>query len=107
MGIGTMKTFKIVDVTPVLENRNMEPTETVIVSGWAEVRKVNGSRTFESGQSGFNKFFEFKFRYKGNISLNANTKLVYRNQKYQIGDIERDKEKLFWWIVRCEIKSFN
>lgn len=106
-GIGARKPIKLINETPSISGRNWAASSETILRTWADVRSTSGFRTSTNGQAELGRLFEFKFRYQGDIEINANTRLVYDGQRYAIHTCEKDKQKQFYWIVRCQAKSFN
>lgn len=106
-GVGTRRPIKLVDHTPQLVNGEWEPQEVTLYRGWADVKKKSGSRDQQNNQTVFGKFFELRFRFQGDITLNANVKLVYGGNTLTVHSIEREKEKSFYWILRAEAKAFE
>lgn len=106
-GIGSRHQIKIIDQTPVITDSNWQTEATTILRTWADVKLRSDSRVVMSGQAQLSKFFEFRFRFRGTIELNANTRIVYQGDRHTIHSIERESQKDFYWIVRCQAKSFK
>lgn len=106
-GIGSRVQIKVIDQTTVIQDKNWKTEATTILRTWAEVRLRSSSRLLQSGQAQLGKFFEFRFRYRGSIELNANTRIVYNGERHTLQSAKRENQKDFYWIVRCDAKSFT
>lgn len=107
MSIGQRKPFKLVDETPTRVNGEPVPKQVTILRSWADVRSISSNRAVENNQTKIGKLFEFRFRYRSDISVNQNVRLVYDGKRYTIQSIEKDKQKKFYWTIRVEQKSFG
>lgn len=105
--IGTRKSITLIDETPTLEDGKSKPNSEEILKTWADVRMNNGFRDVSFGQTQIGRFFEFRFRYRGDITVNANCSIIYDGVKRKVHSLEKEKEKKFYWIVRAESKSFE
>lgn len=105
-GIGQSRPIKLVDETPVLSGGNWVAGNETILRAWANVKRKSGFRE-ASGQAVLGQFFEFTFRYRGDISINANTRLIYDGRKLTVHSLEKKDEQQFFWILTAEAKTFN
>ena len=109
--IGNRKPFKLVDETPTLVDGEHEENSVTVYRGWGEFGKSTGSnysmRSVLNNQTQIDKFFEVRFRFRDDISVNANTKLIYNGNKYTVTGIRRDNEKRFYWILNVQARDFN
>ena len=105
--IGTRKPFKLLDETPVRTNGNPVANSVVIYSGWGEFSNPRSDRSVLNNLTQINKFFEIKFRFKDDVNVNANTRVVYNGNKYTVQGIRRDKEKRFYRIITVQAKDFS
>lgn len=106
-GIGSMKPVKLVDETPTKSGANWLAGNVTILNTWAEVKVKNATRVVQGNQVVLDKFFEFRFRYRGDIELNANVRLIYNGKKYAVQSLTREDEKNFYWKLLAEAKTFN
>jgi SPP1 family predicted phage head-tail adaptor len=106
-GVGTRHLISLVDETPVKTDGEWVPSTTTILRTWADVRERSGSRAVQNDQTLLDKFFEFKFRWNGDIQINANVKLVYDGRRYTIHSLEKQHQKKFYWILQAQVKSFS
>lgn len=106
-GIGSRKLIKVVDETPTKSGSDWEPGNTTIYRGYADVRSVGVNQSVQYSQTQIQKFFEFRFRWQSEITLNAHCKVIYNGQKYKVASLEREREKSFYWIIRTEGRNFN
>lgn len=106
-GIGARKQIKIVSETPVLTNGNWVANDTTLLNAWADFKIKNGFRGVENGQAQLGQFFEFRFRYREEIAIDANTRLIYDGKKYTVHSIQKENGKKFYWIVTCQSKTFD
>lgn len=108
MAIGNRKQIKLINETPTLTGGNWVTSSTTILRAWAEIRSSSGFRSVYNGQAAIGRFFEFRFRHRGDtIDVTADTRLVYDGEKYAIHSVEKEKGGRFYWIVRCQAKDFS
>lgn len=108
MGIGNRKPIKFIDESPAVTSGNWVADATTILRSWAEVRERSSTRISDNGKAQFGKFFEFRFRYRGDtINVNANTRVVYDGRKYAVQSISKENGNRFYWIAVCEAKTFD
>lgn len=109
--IGKRKPFKLIDETPGLINGEHEPGSVTIYRGWGEFGKGFGSnyssRSVMNNQVQIDKFFEVRFRFRDDITVDANTRLVYNGNKYTVTGIRRDDEKRFYRVITVQAKDFS
>jgi SPP1 family predicted phage head-tail adaptor len=70
-----------------------------LYSSWASVSQVSGSRRFEYGQMNFTEVYEVEMR-KRNTNVDADCRVVYNGNTYQITSISMDDEKVKMDIAR-------
>lgn len=104
VGIGKQAAIKLVDQSPVLVNKNWEPNEITILRTWATVTPKKVSSKDQDGQVQLTQFFEFKFRYRRNIAINANTRIIFYGNRYAIQSIDHDE---FEMIITSQATSFS
>lgn len=105
--IGKRVPIKLVNQTPVLTGSNWVNNDTTLLNTWADLKTRNGFRGVENGQVQLGQFFEFRFRYREEIDINANTRLIYDGKRYTVHSIQKENGKKFYWIVTCQSKTFN
>lgn len=105
--IGRRKPFKLIDETPTLVDGEHEPGSVTIYRGWGEFSNPGSGRSTQFNQTQIDKFFEIKFRFRPDVSVNANTRVIYNGNKYTVKGIRRDREKRFYWILSVQAKDFN
>ena len=69
---------------------------------WAEAVKTNGYRKDTAGQTKLVDAVKFKIRFRPDWKLKGSWKLVYRQKRYNITNIERIDEKRYNWLVYGE-----
>lgn len=99
--------IKLVDESPVLTNGNWVANETTVLRAWAELTTRNGFRSVENGQAQLGQFFEFRFRYRDDISASVNTRLIYDGKKYTLHSLSKEGGKRYYWVATCQAKTFN
>ena len=107
MSIGTRKPFKLLDETPIRTNGNPIANSRVIYNGFGEFSNPRSSRSVLNNLTQFDKFFEIKFRFKDDVEVNVNTRVVYNGNKYTVQGIRRDEEKRFYRIITVQAKAFS
>lgn len=104
-GIGKRVQIKLVDETPVLNNGNWEPASITILRTWADLKQKNSFRDVQNGQAQFGQFFEFRFRFRGDITVGVNTRLIYDGNKYTLHGLIKEDGKRFYWVATCQSKN--
>lgn len=101
-GIGSRKPIKIVDVTPAKNGSgHMKATSTVLFSGWAEVSDPSSGRNFFNGKDSLDYTKRFRIRATDEFNVTVNTRIIYAGKKYTVSGVERENEKLFYYIIRA------
>lgn len=107
VGIGNRKAFKLINITQTRDVKgNPSNTNSTELRGWGEVSEPRSNRSYD-GQSHIDKFFELKFRYRGDISVNVDSRIILDGNRYTVQGIRKDKMKNFYWIVTVQAKAFN
>lgn len=105
--IGTRKPITLIDESPSLVNGEWEPNSETILESWADVEQKTGFRDTNLNQTQIGRFYEFRFRFRGDITINAHCRIIYDGKKRTIHSVEKENEKPFYWILRVESKSFE
>lgn len=106
-GIGSRKAFKLVNITQTRDaKRNPSNTIETELRGWGEVSNIRSNRSYD-GQSQVDKFFELKFRFRDDINVNVDTRVILDGNRYAVQGIRKDKMKQFYWILTVQAKAFN
>src|SRR5690349_16533499 len=66
---------------------------------WAEVTRSGGSRANVNGQTALDASVQFKIRFRPDMDITGNWRLVYDGKRYTVSSIEKDKEDRFSWII--------
>jgi hypothetical protein len=103
-GIGQRVAIKLIDQTPVISNKNWTDQQTTILRTWADLKVRNANRVTEGGQAMMTQLFEFRFPYRDDITIKANTRLVYFKKRYAIHSVVSDN---FYTTVTCESKTID
>lgn len=105
-GIGKRVPIKIVEQSPVMTGGNWVNNETTILRAWADM-KLTSSFRVNNDQAQFGEMIEFRFRYRSEISIDTNTRLIYDGKRYTLHSITKEKGKRFYWIAKCQAKTFK
>lgn len=101
-GIGKRKQIQIISVAPVKDgNGFMKANEIVLYSGWAEVTDPSSGRNYNQGKDSIEFSKQFKIRTRQNLTHDVNTRIVYAGKRYTVSSIIREKEKMFYTIIRA------
>jgi hypothetical protein len=107
LSIGTRRPFKLLDETPIRTNGNPVANSELIYKGWGEFSNPRSDRTVLNNMAQVDKFFEIKFRFKSDVQVNVNTRVIYNGNKYTVQGIRRDGEKRFYRIITVQAKAFS
>jgi head-tail adaptor len=106
-GIGTKKAFKLINITQTRDVKgNPSNTNSTELRGWGEVTDIRSNRSYD-GQSHIDKFFEVKFRFRDDISVNVDSRIILDRNRYVVQGIRKDKMKNFYWILTVQAKAFS
>jgi SPP1 family predicted phage head-tail adaptor len=103
-GVGQRKQIQLIKVDNQKRANGSwgEPVKTRY-NYWAEVLRNGGSRSFQSSTR-MGSDYRFRVRYNGTFDLSAKWVVVYDSKELTVQNIERDKEKQFYYIIdaRCQ-----
>lgn len=102
MSIGERKQIQLERWTTAKDgNGNNVESVTIKVNTWAEVSRSGGDRSSVNGQEGLTNFFIFRIRFN-QFDPTGNWRVIYDRRKFTPHSIEKEKQKRFYWIFKCE-----
>lgn len=72
---------------------------------WAEVEDSSGGRSTVNGKTSLGKTKVFRVRYRPELKLTGNWRLIYDGMRYTVSSIEKVGQKRFWWEIIASGKT--